>query len=232
MVKLELFGCLFYEIDNEEKQCSNGAKSHHMPWHGQGVGWGNGDDTFMVKKIQHHDKGVVEKMGADIDKDRPGEYEQIAEHNAHYKPRNKPIHIAMSQGEKQCRHKHCSMLVSPPIVKNLLNTATEKEFLAYGRHQCHNQQLEAYVAEGGEREQTVDHGLTFGGHLTGVGLQWSKIPAVIPRIHNIVERSEKQHNDHRHKCKPPISPLETKFEIFCGTGYIHNGKQQYGQQEG
>jgi hypothetical protein len=95
-------------------------------------------------------------MRTDIYHHRARYEEKIAQHKTKQETRNEAVGIAVRKREEQGCDKYCRMGIAKPALKSLLNRPPEKEFLAQGRYQSHNKQLQQQVARSGERQQFLD----------------------------------------------------------------------------
>lgn len=185
----------------------------------------------MVEKEEQDHHGVVEEMGADVDEHGAGIEEEIAQHNAQEETGNKAVEVTMGEGEDERGDNDGHMWIAEPAVENLLHPAPEKELLADGGKQRHNEQLKQEVGDGGEGEQLFDLSLGEVGDSAHGGLQRAKVPPVVPGREIITDGGDEQHDDHAYHSQAPVAPLPMKMEVVTAPRLEKEDKQARGQQK-
>lgn len=231
MVLSDAFCVIFDEIYEEEEQGCKEAGKSHIPRHAEGVGGREREDTAVVEETEQNYHGVVEEMGADVDKHGPRIEKEIAQHKAQEETGDEAVEVAMGKGEDEGGNNDGRMGAAEPAVEDLLHTATEEEFLADGGEQRHNEQLEQEVGDGGEGEHLFDLGLGEVGEPAHRRLKRSQVPAIVPGGDIIIGGSDEQHDDHAHRSQTPVASLPMELEIVTALRLEKECEQARGQQE-
>ena len=90
-----LLFCIFGKVDHEQQQGPDGTKNDERPGQGHEVVWGCVEDSAMVEMVEDDDEGVVEKMGADVDKQRARAVEEVAQQRPHQQTGHEAVEVEM-----------------------------------------------------------------------------------------------------------------------------------------
>lgn len=186
----------------------------------------------MVEEIEDDDEGIVEKMGADIDEQGSRTEEEVAQQDSQQQPGYEAVDVAVKQGEDDGRDKDCHMGVAEPAMEYLLQTPPEEEFLADGRDQGEDQQLEDEVGDGGEDEQTFKLLVRGIGEGPGMAVEGPEVPGIVPRLQKVNKRDKEQYDHHCNEREHPIAPAEMKTEVGARLLLIKEGKEARREEEG
>lgn len=186
----------------------------------------------MVEEIEDDDEGIVEKMGADIDEQGSRTEEEVAQQDSQQQPGYEAVDVAVEQGEDDGRDKDCHMGVAEPAMEYLLQAPSEEEFLADGRDQGEDQQLEDEVGDGGEDEQTFKLLVRGIGEGPGLAVEGPEVPGIVPRLQKVNERDKEQYDYHCNEREHPIAPAEMKTEVGARLLLIKEGEEARREEEG
>lgn len=180
--------CIFGEVDHEQQQGSDGTKNDERPGQGHEMVWGCVEDSAMVEMVEDDDEGVVEKMGANVDKQRARAVEEVAQQRPHQQTGHEAVEVEMGQGEDQGRDEDGGMGVAEPAVQYLLQAPPEEKLLTHRRDQGHDQELEDEVGDGGKAEHEGHLLLGTFGEGSSMTREGSEVPGFVPRSQEINER--------------------------------------------
>ena len=128
----------FGEINQEQHKASQTTNNCSCPREEKRLRWVHEHESTVVKIIEHHHHGIIEKMGADVDQNGAREGKKIAQQETQHQSRNKSVHVPMCQREYHSRDSHGHMQIAKPLVQHLLQAASEEKLLTHGGHQRHH----------------------------------------------------------------------------------------------